>query len=73
MKRACFIALALAAAHAAHGAPPPAPGLLPTEVVRPLLERDPQVAAARAGREVARQDGLLLDASPHDQNSLRIT
>jgi outer membrane protein, heavy metal efflux system len=66
MKKACLIALALGLAHVAHAAPPPAPGLLPTEVVRPLLERDPQVAAARAGREVARQDGLLLDASPYE-------
>lgn len=67
MKYACLIALAMGAAHAAPL--PPAPGLLPTEVVRPLLELDPEVAAARAGREVARQDALLLDASPHEWNA----
>jgi outer membrane protein, heavy metal efflux system len=60
------LALALAIAHAAHAAPPPAPGLLPTEVVRPLLELDPEVAAARSGREAARQEALLLDGSPHE-------
>ena len=29
--------------------PPNVPGLLPTEIARPLLEQDPRVAAARAG------------------------
>ena len=63
MKYAVLIALAAAGAHAA---PPPAPGLPPTALVRPLLDRDPEVAAARAGREVARQDAELLDGSPYE-------
>ena len=42
------------------------PGLLPTEIARPLLEQDPSVAAARAGLEVARQEAGVLDYSPHE-------
>lgn len=64
MKYALLIALAAAGAHAAPL--PPAPGLPPTALVRPLLDQDPEVAAARAGREVARQDAELLDASPYE-------
>ena len=59
--------LSALAAGAVHAAPlPPAPGLLPMAVVRPLLEQDPEVAAARAGLDVARQDAALLDASPYE-------
>jgi outer membrane protein TolC len=46
--------------------PPPTPGLLPTDIVRPLIDRDPEVAAARATREVARQDASLARASPYE-------
>ena len=50
-----YLALGLlllgASAHALQTLNPP--GLLPTEIARPLLEQDPGVAAARAGREVA--------------------
>lgn len=42
------------------------PGILPTEVVRPLLEQDPGVAAARAGLDAARQAANILDNSPHE-------
>jgi len=42
------------------------PGLLPTEIARPLLEQDPGVAAARAGLEVARQEAAILDKSPYE-------
>lgn len=42
------------------------PGLLPTEIARPLLEQDPGVAAARAGLEVALQEAGILDQSPHE-------
>lgn len=45
------------------------PGLLPTQMVRPLLEQDPSVAAARAGLEVARQEADLLDGSPYEWNA----
>lgn len=44
----------------------PPPGLLPTEIARPLLEQDPGVAAARAGLEVALQDIGILDKSPYE-------
>lgn len=46
--------------------PPKVPGLLPTEIARPLLEQDPRVAAARAGLEVARQESSILDNSPYE-------
>ena len=42
------------------------PGLLPTEIARPLLEQDPGVAAARAGLEVAQQEAGILDKSPFE-------
>ncbi|KVW95632.1 TolC family protein [Thiobacillus denitrificans] len=42
------------------------PGLLPTEMARPLLEQDPGVAAARAGLEVALQEAGMLDKSPYE-------
>ena len=46
--------------------PPSVPGLLPTEIARPLLEQDPRVAAARAGLEVAKQESSILDKSPYE-------
>lgn len=42
------------------------PGLLPTEIARPLLEQDPAVTAARAGLDVALQEAGILDKSPHE-------
>ena len=48
---------------------PEAPGLLPTPIVRPLLEQDPSVAAARASLEVARQEAGILDSSPYEWNA----
>ena len=42
------------------------PGLLPTEIARPLLEQDPAVAAARAGLDVALQEAGILDKSPYE-------
>jgi len=42
------------------------PGLLPTEIARPLLEQDPAVAAARAGLDVALQDAGILDKSAYE-------
>lgn len=44
----------------------PPPGLLPTEIARPLLEQDPGVAAARAGLEVALQEAGILGKSPYE-------
>ena len=52
---------------AVHAVPPVnPPGLLPSEIARPLLEQDPGVAAARAGLEVARQEAAILDKSPYE-------
>lgn len=42
------------------------PGLLPTEIARPLLEQDPPVVAARAGLDVALQEAGILDKSPYE-------
>ncbi len=42
------------------------PGLMPTELARPLLEQDPAVAAARAGLDVALQEASILDESPYE-------
>lgn len=42
------------------------PGLLPTEIARPLLEQDPGVAVARAGLDVALQEAGILDKSPYE-------
>lgn len=42
------------------------PGLLPTEISRPLLEQDPGVAAARAGLDVALRDAGILEQSPYE-------
>ncbi|MCC7082541.1 MAG: TolC family protein [Burkholderiales bacterium] len=53
-----------AGTHAAQPANPP--GLPPTQVVRPLLEADPRVTAARAGLEVGRQEANILDRSPYE-------
>ncbi|MEK7737389.1 MAG: TolC family protein, partial [Pseudomonadota bacterium] len=40
--------------------------MLPTEMVRPLLLEYPNVGAARAGLEGARQEADLLDGSPYE-------
>lgn len=42
------------------------PGLMPTEIARPLLAQDPGVAAARAGLDVALQEAAMLDKSPYE-------
>ena len=54
--------LLAAPAHAA----PEAPGLPPTPVARPLLDRDPSVAAARASLEAARIEAGILERSPYE-------
>lgn len=46
--------------------PQRAPGLLPTEIARPLLDNDLGVRAARAGMEVAKAEAQGLRASPYD-------
>jgi cobalt-zinc-cadmium efflux system outer membrane protein len=62
-----LLIIAALAAGAAHAAPvPPTPGLLPTAVVRPLLEQDPEVAAGRAGRAVLQQDAGMQQGSPYE-------
>lgn len=42
-----------------------AAGFLPASVARPLLERDPRVAAARAGLEAGHLDAKALESSPY--------
>lgn len=66
MKYCLLIALLGAGVQAA---PPATPGLLPTAVARPLIERDPAVAAARATRQVAQRDAALARASPYEWNA----
>ncbi len=41
-------------------------GLLPTEVVRRVLEQDPAVSAARAGLDVGRYEADILERSPYE-------
>lgn len=53
----------------AQAAAPETPGLLPTQIVQPLLQQDPSVAAARAGLEAARQEAGILDSSPYEWNA----
>ena len=45
---------------------PNAPGLLSTDIARPLLKQDPRVAAALADLEVAKQESITLDKSPYE-------
>lgn len=57
--------LAFVPAAGAAGSLRPA-GLPPTELVRPILEKDPAVAAARAGVEAAEHEAGALSASPYE-------
>jgi cobalt-zinc-cadmium efflux system outer membrane protein len=66
MKLRMFIMGAALVSALAQAASPEAPGLLPTAMVRALLEQDPSVAATRAGLEAARQDAAMLEASPYE-------
>ncbi len=66
MIRWSLIALLAIAGFANAQQPPNVPGLLPTEIARPLLEQDPRVSAARAGLEVARQESTILGQSPYE-------
>lgn len=66
MKYWLLIALVAGSVQAA---PPATPGLLPTEIVRPLIDRDPEVSAARATREISKQDASLVRASPYEWNA----
>ncbi len=65
LSAACALALALPG-FANAGAAQRAPGLIPTELARPLLEADPAVRAARAGQEMANAQAQALNASPYD-------
>jgi outer membrane protein TolC len=70
MKLWLFIALATGAANATPLATPlPTPGLLPAAVARPLLDQDPEVAAARADRGVTHQDARIVSSSPYEWNT----
>ena len=64
MTRLLLIAIALFATSA--GAALDAPGILPTPIARPILEKDPGVAAARAALEAARLEAGILERSPYE-------
>ena len=66
MIRLLLISLLTVSATARAIQPVNPPGLLPTEIARPLLEQDPGVAAARAGLNVALQEASILDKSPYE-------
>ncbi|MFZ6770567.1 TolC family protein [Undibacterium sp. Di26W] len=71
MKTVLFITSVLSLLFASQSASsqaitPETPGLLPTPVVRALLEQDPSVSATLAGLEAARQEAGLLEASPYE-------
>ena len=68
-KHAMTFALLAAAGIAWSMEPVHPPGLLPTDIARPLLAQDPSVAAARAGLEVAQQEAGILDGSPYEWNA----
>jgi outer membrane protein TolC len=43
--------------------------LLPASQIRPLLDQDPSVIAARTNLDAARQESQILDRSPHEWNA----
>jgi cobalt-zinc-cadmium efflux system outer membrane protein len=62
-----LLIIAALVAGTAQAAPVPAtPGLLPTPLVRTLLEQDPEVAAGRSGRDLLHQDADMQQASPYE-------
>ena len=66
MIRLLLISLVMLSGTARAVQPVNPPGMLPTEIARPLLENDPGVAAARAGLDVALQEAGILDKSPYE-------
>lgn len=66
MIKRLFISLFVLSTSAQALEPLSPPGLLPTEIARPLLEQDPSVAAARAGLNVALEEAGILDKSPYE-------
>lgn len=69
MKYWLLFTLVAGGVQAAPLAAPATRGLLPTNIVRPLIDRDPEVAAARATRGIAQQDAALARASPYEWNA----
>ncbi len=66
-RRLCAVVVALSLTGLSHATQPErAPGLLPAEIARPLLDNDPAVSAARAGLVGARADARGLRASPYE-------
>lgn len=66
MLRMLIVGLLMSASGAQAMQPFHPTGLLPEPAARPLLEQHPQVAAARAGLEVARQEAGVLENSPYE-------
>lgn len=69
MRALLLIVLSTMAVSAPAAPLPETPGLLPTLIVRPLLEQDPSVTAARASLEAARQEAGILESSPYEWNA----
>lgn len=69
MRTLLCMALSVIAVSVQAASSPETPGLMPTPIVRPLLEQDPGVTAARAGLEVARREAGILDSSPYEWNT----
>lgn len=65
-KRVACLALVLCGASVQAFDPIEPPGLIPTDIARPLLEQDPAVAAARAGLDLAAREAGLLEGSPYE-------
>ena len=67
MKALVFLAaMALAVPFALAAPSYKIPGLLPADVARPILDKDPAVSAARAGVEAASHESSALAASPYE-------
>lgn len=66
IRRAAFAFAVALQSFANAGAVQHAPGLLPTEIARPILDADPAVRAARAQQEMAEAQAQALDGSPYD-------
>lgn len=66
MTRALLFALTMISGMSLAAQPVHPPGLLPTGIARQLLDKDPGVAAARAGLEVALQEAGILERSPYE-------
>lgn len=61
--------LGVSALSAYAGTTPEVIELFPASQIRPLLDQDPSVIAARTNLDAARQESQILDRSPHEWNA----